>query len=74
MYRKDLFELPRATPRGIADIALPPEMEAKDVEADLHHPQRRLRRTRDRMVVTPAECRETRIRLLMAHIERTPDP
>ena len=57
MFRKDLLELLRTTPRSVADIAAQLQLRPDDVEDDLRHLLKSVRHTGHRVTITPARCR-----------------
>lgn len=57
MFRKDLIELLFHHPMGLYDIAKPLGIDPKDVEDDIRHLARTLKRSSEyRLVVHPATC------------------
>ena len=58
MFRKDLIDLLLENPMSIVEIAKLMDMRPKDVEDDLRHLFRSLKRTEYRAKVTPAQCRK----------------
>ena len=58
MFRKDLIELLEHNPMELMELARMMEQPLKEVEADLHHLERSLKRTGQSLVVTPAVCRK----------------
>ncbi len=58
MYRKALIQLLLDNPMSLADIAQTMEVTPKDVEDDLHHLQKSLKRSEYKLLIHPAECRK----------------
>ena len=58
MYRKALIQLLLDNPMSLADIAQTMEVTPKDVEDDLHHLQKGLKRSEYKLLIHPAECRK----------------
>ncbi len=58
MYRKGLINMLLDTPMGVEEIARTLGVAPKEVEEDLHHLQRSLRRSDYKFVIHPAECRK----------------
>ncbi len=58
MYRKALIQLLLNNPMTLADVALAIDAPPRDVEDDLHHLQKSLKRTEYRLLIHPAECRK----------------
>jgi len=58
VFRKDLIELLLMRPMSIQQIARLLEERPRDVEDDLHHLLRSLKKSPYRAVVTPARCRK----------------
>ncbi|MHC4548592.1 MAG: transcriptional regulator [Planctomycetota bacterium] len=58
MFRKDLIELLLDNPLSVADIARLKGAKLRDVESDLRHLFRSLKRDGYRVVIEPACCRK----------------
>ncbi len=57
MYRKDLIPILLGQPRSVAELARLLDEAPKDLEQDLHHLLKSLRRMPYRAVIEPAKCR-----------------
>lgn len=58
MFRKGLINLLLDNPTGLAEIARSLGVPLKDVEDDLHHLQKSMKRSGYRLVIHPAYCRK----------------
>lgn len=58
MFRKDLIELLEHNPMELMELARLAEQPLRDVEADLRHLDKSLRRQGRSLVVTPARCKK----------------
>lgn len=58
MFRKDLVSFLRDNPLTIADIATAFAVSPKEVEADLQHLMRTLKKSAYRLKIHPATCRK----------------
>jgi len=58
MFRKDLIVHLRDQPRSVNELARVLQMKSGDLEEDLWHLERSLRNTDQRLVVSPARCRQ----------------
>lgn len=58
MFRKGLITMLLHQPMGLAAIASALDIPPRDVEEDLHHLQKSLKRSDYRLVVHPAVCRK----------------
>ena len=58
MYRKGLITVLLDNPMSLEEIARYLGMAPKDVEDDLHHLQKSLKRSEYRLVIHPAICRK----------------
>jgi transcriptional regulator len=58
MYRKDLIPMLLRQPRSVAELAQLLDEAPKDVEEDLQHLLKSLKRTPYRAVIEPAACRQ----------------
>jgi predicted Zn-ribbon and HTH transcriptional regulator len=57
MFRKDLVTILLDKPRKVADLAREFEVSPKDVETDLKHLMRTLKKSTYRLKIYPATCR-----------------
>ena len=58
MYRKALIQLLLNNPMSLADVAQAMDIPPRDVEGDLHHLQKSLKRSEYKLLIHPAECRK----------------
>jgi predicted Zn-ribbon and HTH transcriptional regulator len=58
MYRKGLINMLLDNPMGLEEIARSLGVPRKDVEEDVHHLRKSLKRTEYKLLIHPAECRK----------------
>jgi predicted Zn-ribbon and HTH transcriptional regulator len=58
MFRKGLINMLLDNPHSLVEIAKALDVPPKDVEDDLHHLQKSMKRSGYKLVIQPAECRK----------------
>jgi predicted Zn-ribbon and HTH transcriptional regulator len=58
MYRKELLETLLNNPMSLQDLAMAMDEPVKDIDGDLEHLRKSLRRSAYRLEITPARCRK----------------
>jgi transcriptional regulator len=58
MFRKDLVELLRGSPRRLSELAKLFDVPPREIEEDLKHLSKSLRHTKFALIVAPAKCRK----------------